>query len=124
MIRPTASGRIAPIPPIVPIHSDTSNFYLHLFTGEIRPIPSFLEYPRGCFLFSTWASKNSSEVSFDSSEVSFHSSEVLFRVHVENFIFPRGYFETSTWKSLFPDTALFRCVVGSKMLLRSGALFA
>ena len=25
MIRPTASGRIAPIPPIVPIHSDTSN---------------------------------------------------------------------------------------------------
>ena len=42
--------------------------------------------------FSTWARKNSSEVSFHSSEVSFHSSEVLFRVHVEGFYFPRGCF--------------------------------
>ena len=84
--------------------------------GEICPIPSFLEYPRGHFLFSTWASKNSSEVSFDSSEVSFDSSEVLFRAHVKNFPFPRGDFEISTWKSLFPDTAPFRYVVSSKLL--------
>ena len=65
---------------------------------------------------STWASKNSSEVSFDSSEVSFHSSEVLFRAHVEDFLFPPGYFKISTWKSLFTDTAPYRYVVSSKLL--------
>ena len=83
---------------------------------EIRPIPSFLEYPRGKSQISTWASKNSSEVSFDSSEVSFHSSEVLFRAYVEDFPSPRGNFEISTWKSLFPDTAPQRYVFGSKLL--------
>ena len=65
MIRPTASGRIAPIPPIVPIHSDTSNLwpltsdlYLHLFTGKFVRFPPFsnihvenLKSPRGYFLF-------------------------------------------------------------------------
>ena len=54
MIRPTASGRIAPIPPIVPIHSDTSNLYLHLFTEKIVRFPPFsnihvdiFHFPRG-----------------------------------------------------------------------------
>ena len=68
------------------------------------------------FLFSTWASKNSSEVSFDSSEVSFHSSEVLFRAHVENFPFPRGHFKIPTWKSLFPDRVPYRYVAEFKLL--------
>ena len=97
MIRPTASGRIAPIPPIVPIHSDTSNLwplpsnlYLHIFTGKFVRFPPFsnihvgnLKSPRGYFLFSTWASKNSSEVSFD-------SSEEFFIPHVEISKYPRG----------------------------------
>ena len=88
----------------------TSDLYLHIFTGKFVRFPPFsnihvgnLKSPRGRQKIP---------------------SEVLFRAHVENFLFPRGYFETSTWKSLFPDTALFRCVVGSKMLLRSGAVFA
>ena len=34
------------------------------------------------------------------------------------FYSPRGDFETSTWKSLFPDTTPFRYVVSSKLLLR------
>ena len=84
--------------------------------GKIRPILSFLEYPRGKSQISTWASKNSSEVSFDSSEVSFHSSEVLFRAHVEDFLFPRGDFEISRWKSLFSDTMPFRYVARPKLL--------
>ena len=103
MIRPTASGRIAPIPPIVPIHSDTSNLwpltsdlYLHLFTGKFVRFPPFsnihvgnLKSPRGYFLFPTWARIISSEVSFHSSEVSFDSSEEFFILHVEILKYPR-----------------------------------
>ncbi len=97
MIRPTASGRIAPIPPIVPIHSDTSNLYLHIFTGKFVRSPPFsnihvgnLKSPRGYFSFSTWGRFDSSEVSFDSSEVSFHSSEEFFIPHVGISKYPRG----------------------------------
>ena len=104
MIRPTASGRIAPSPPIVPIHSDTSNLwpltsnpYLHIFTGKFVRFPPFsnihvgnLKSPRGYFSFSTWARFISSEVSFHSSEVSFHSSEEFFLFHVEISKYPRG----------------------------------
>ena len=95
--------------------SNLQSLFTYLY-GEIRPIPYFLEYPRGYFEISTWASKNSSEVSFDSSEVSFHSSEVLFRAHVEDFLFPREDFETSTWKSLFSDTVPYRYVAVYKLL--------
>ena len=98
-----AIGTIGAIRVIGSLISNLQSPFTYLYR-EIRPILFFLEYPRGYFSFSTWASKNSFEVSFDSSEVSFHSSEVLFRAHVENFLFPRGHFEISTWKSLFPDT--------------------
>ena len=54
-----------------------------------------LKSPRGYFLFSTWASFNSSEVLFD-------SSEEFFLPHVENKNSPPGDFEISTWKSVFP----------------------
>ena len=40
------------------------------------------------------------------------------------FYSPRGDFEISTWKSLFPDMVLFRYVVGSKLLQRAGVEFA
>ena len=53
--------------------------------------------PRGCFSFSTWGRKNSSEISFHSSEVSFHSSEVLFLAYVENFYFLRRNLRFATW---------------------------
>ena len=48
------------------------------------------EFPRGYFLFSTWRRIISSEVLFDSSEVSFLA-------YVENFHFPRGDLQISTW---------------------------
>ena len=70
-----------------------------------------LKSPRGYFLFSTWAS-------FISSEVSFDPSEEFFLPYVENKNSPPGYFEISTWKSLFPDTAPYRYVPNSKLLLR------
>ncbi|WP_461484691.1 hypothetical protein, partial [Porphyromonas asaccharolytica] len=59
--------------------------------------------------FSTWAS-------FISSEVSFDSSEEFFIPYLGNKNFPRGDFEISTWRSLFPDMAPYRYVVGSKLL--------
>ena len=37
-------------------------------------------------------------------------------IHVENLKSPPGYFEISTWKSLFPYIAPFRYVVGAKLL--------
>ena len=96
--------RYTPIPPAnsqQPIANSQSPF-TSLY-GEIRPIPSFLEYPRGKSQISTWASKNSSEVSFDSSEVSFHSSEVLFRAHVEIFSSLRGDFEIPSLEFFRPN---------------------
>ena len=45
--------------------------------------------PRGYFLFSTWAWKNSSDLSFD-------SSEVLFLAYVGNVLFLRGDFQFSS----------------------------
>ena len=53
---------------------------------------------------------------FISSEVSFDSSEEFFIPHVENKNSPPGYFEISTWKSVFPDMVLYRHVVDSKLL--------
>ena len=44
---------------------------------------------------------------FISSEVLFDSSEEFFIPYLGNKKYPRGDFEISTWKSLFPDTALF-----------------
>ena len=93
-----------------------SNLYLHIFTGKFVRFPPFsnihvenLKSPRGYFLFSTWAS-------FISSEVSFDSSEEFFISYLRNKNSPRGEFEISTWKSLFTDTTPFRYVVGSKLL--------
>ncbi|WP_281673983.1 hypothetical protein, partial [Porphyromonas asaccharolytica] len=66
---------------------------------------------------STWAS-------FISSEVSFDSSEEFFLSYVGKKKSPRGDFEISTWKSLFPDTTPHRYVFGSKLLQRTGVEFA
>ena len=68
-----------------------------------------LKSPRGYFLFSTWAS-------FISSEVSFDSSEEFFISYLGNKNSPRGDFEISTWKSVFPDMVPFRYVADSKLL--------
>ena len=85
----------------------TSSLYLHIFTGKFVRFPPFsnihvenLKSPRGYFLFSTWAS-------FISSEVSFDSSEEFFLSHVGKKKYPRGDFEISTWRSLFPDIVSF-----------------
>ncbi len=93
-----------------------SNLYLYIFTGKLVRSPPFsnihvenLKFPRGYFLFSTWPS-------FISSEVSFDSSEEFFISYLGNKNSPRGNFEISTWRSLFPDTAPYRYVVGSKLL--------
>ena len=75
-----------------------------------------LKSPRGYFLFSTWAS-------FISSEVSFDSSEEFFLPHVENKNSPPRYFEISTWKSVFPDTAPYRYVVNLKLLQQASVEF-
>ena len=79
----------------------TSNLYLHIFTGKFIRFHPFsnihvenLKSPRGYFLFSTWAS-------FISSEVSFDSPEEFFLPHVENKNSPRGDFEISTWGIAF-----------------------
>ena len=48
------------------------------------------KYPRGEFLFSTWASKNSSEGSNE-------TSEEMNDAHVENKNSPRGNLRFSTW---------------------------
>ena len=53
---------------------------------------------------------------FISSEVSFDSSEEIFISYLGNKNFPRGNFEISRWKSLFPDTVPFRYVVSFKLL--------
>ena len=75
-----------------------------------------LKSPRGYFLFSTWAS-------FISSEVSFDSSEEFFLSYLGNKNFPRGNFEISTWKSVFPDTAPYLYVAYSKLLLQANVGF-
>ena len=52
----------------------------------------------------------------NSSEESNETSEEMNHAHVENKKYPRGNFEISTWKSVSPDTAPYRYVVGSKLL--------
>ena len=102
----------------------TSNLHLHIFTGKSIRFPPFsnihvgnLKSPRGYFLFSTWAS-------FISSEVSFDSSEEFFISYLGNKNFPRGNFKISKWKSLFSNTAQYRYVASSKLLQRVGIEFA
>ena len=78
-----------------------------------------LKSPRGYFLFSTWAS-------FISSEVSFDSSEEFFLPHVGNKNSPPGYFEISTWESVSSDIVPYQYVVGSKLMRQpwiSGGVF-
>ena len=60
-------------------------------------------FSRGYFLFSTWAWKNSSDLSFDSSDLSFDSSEVSFDsseefllTHVDIYFYPGSYWGNSS----------------------------
>ena len=73
---------------------------MYFFQEEDNIHVENLKSPRGYFLFSTWAS-------FISSEVSFDSSEEFFLSYVGKKKYPRGYFEISTWISLFPDIVSF-----------------
>ena len=84
--------------------------------GGIRPIPSFLEYPRGKSQISTWIFfiPHVEANHFFRSFISFLRSFISFLGGI--FYSPRGDFEISTWKSLFPDRVPFRYVVGSKLL--------
>ena len=61
-------------------------------------------------------------IHFFRSFISFLRSFISFLRRI--FYSPRGDFEISTWKSLFPDMVLFRYVVGSKLLQRAGVEFA
>ena len=100
-----------PMAPIAPIAQTPPTALIALIAPISNPSPLISNYPpfsnihvgnlkspRGYFLFSTWAS-------FISSEVSFDSSEEFFLPHVENKNSPRGYFEISTWKSVFANSA-------------------
>ena len=76
--------------------------FTYLYEG-IRPIPSFLEYPRGESQISTWMF-----FIFHVGVIHFFRSFISFLRRI--FYSPRGDFEISRWKSLFPDTMPFRYV--------------
>ena len=98
MIRPTACGRIAPIPPIVPIHSDTSNLYLHLFTEKIVRFPPFSNIHVDIFHFPRGRQKIPPK---------FHLIPPKF-----HFILPEFYF-APTWRIFLPHVSISKSPRGN-----------
>ena len=98
-----------------PLISNLQSLITYLY-GKTCPILSFLEYPRGESQISTWIFFifHVGVIHFLRSFIWFFRSFISFLRGI--FYSPRGDFEISTWKSLFPDIAPFRYVVCSKLL--------
>ncbi len=109
--RPTANGQQL-----------TANTFTYLY-GEIRPIPSFFEYPRGESQISTWIFFifHVGVIHFFRSFISFLRSFISFLRRI--FYSPRGDFKISTWKSVFTGTAPHRYVINSKLLQQPSVEF-
>ena len=99
-----AIGTIGAIRVIGSLISNLQSPFTYLYR-EIRPIPSFLEYPRGKYQISTWIFflPHVGANHFFRSFISFLRSFISFLRRI--FYSPPGDFEISTWKSVFPDTA-------------------